>query len=76
MDAVLAQSLLTGAALYLLAGLVFGLVFVTVLVKRFDANAGEAAPIQFRVLILPGVIALWPLLVLLMLKRTVMGGGS
>lgn len=76
MDAVFAQSLLTGAGLYLLAGLVFGLVFVTFLVKRFDANAGEAAPIQFRLLILPGVIALWPLLALLMLKRTVMGGGS
>lgn len=76
MDLGLAQSLLTGAGLYLLAGTVFGLVFVTVLIKRFDANAGEAAPLQFRVLIFPGAVALWPLLALLVLKRTVLGGGS
>lgn len=76
MDPVLAEALLTCMALYLLAGVVFALAFVTLLIKPFDANAGEAAPLQFRVLIFPGVVALWPLLTLLFLKRTVLGGGS
>ena len=76
MDIALAETLLVCFALYLLAGLVFALAFVTLFLKRFDPNAGEAAPLQFRILIFPGVVALWPLLLALMLKRSVVGGAS
>ena len=69
MDPALAALILACLGAYLALGLVFGLIFVTLLIKRFDPNAGEAAPIQFRLLILPGVAALWPLLMLLFLKR-------
>lgn len=74
MDPVLAQTILACLGLYLLIGLVFALAFVTVLIKRFDANAAEAAPLQFRVLIFPGVAALWPVLLLTLLKRMTLGG--
>lgn len=74
MDPHLADMILTGAALYLGVGIVFALVFVTLLLKRFDHNAAEAAPAQFRVLIFPGVMALWPLLAALLIARTLRGG--
>lgn len=74
MSPELAGMIISGLGLYLLAGLVFALAFVTLLIKRFDHNAAEAAPIQFRLLILPGVIALWPLLLTLFLKRATVGG--
>lgn len=76
MDVALAEALLFCAALYGLAGLIFALAFTTLFLKRFDPNAGEAAPLQFRILIFPGVVALWPLLLALMLKRSVLGGAA
>ena len=48
--------------LYLLAGLVFGVPFVIKGAGRIDPAATEGTR-GFRILILPGVIALWPLLV-------------
>lgn len=48
-------------AAYAVAGLAFGLCFVTVGVTRLDPAArGTSWP--FRVLVLPGAAALWPLL--------------
>jgi hypothetical protein len=49
------------AAGYLIAGLAFGLAFVTVGVSRLDPAARGASPV-FRLLILPGSVALWPVL--------------
>ena len=48
-------------AVYALAGLAFGLCFVTVGVTRIDPAARETSWV-FRALILPGSAALWPLL--------------
>lgn len=76
MDPDFAQAILTGLALYLGAGLVFALVFVTLLIKPFDPNAAKAAPLQFRVLIFPGVVALWPFLLIQFFKRVTMGNGQ
>jgi len=50
-------------AAYAALGLVFGLIFVTRGAGRIDPNATEGT-IGFRILILPGVIALWPMLLL------------
>ena len=47
--------------IYLGAGIIFSLFFLTRGVQRIDPVAKEATR-GFRLLILPGVIALWPLL--------------
>jgi hypothetical protein len=47
---------------YLLAGILFALPFVLRGVKRIDPDA-EHGSWGFRVLIFPGCVALWPLLV-------------
>lgn len=47
--------------LYGACGLAFGLVFVAWGVGRVDA-AARGAPLAFRLVILPGVVALWPVL--------------
>lgn len=49
-------------AVYLLIGLLFGMAFVIKGVTRIDATAREGASWGFRLLILPGSIALWPLM--------------
>ena len=61
MSAALAEwwvGLLTGYGLF---GLLFGVCFVTVGVSRLDPMAKGTGP-GFRLIILPGVAALWPLL--------------
>jgi len=47
--------------IYVLLGLLFALFFVTRGVQRIDTQAHHA-PIGFRVIIFPGVVAFWPLL--------------
>ena len=46
---------------YVAAGLVFALPFVLRGVNRIDSIAGESSW-GFRVIIIPGVVALWPIL--------------
>lgn len=62
-------AILTGAALYAAAGVVFAFLFLGLGVTRIDDGA-KGAGITFRLLILPGLIALWPL----MLARWIAGG--
>jgi hypothetical protein len=47
--------------LYFAAGVLFGLAFITLGVDRIDAAARDTGP-GFRFMILPGSIALWPVL--------------
>ena len=47
--------------LYALLGVVFALAFVSVGVKRIDAQAAGTGA-AFRILIFPGSVAFWPLL--------------
>ncbi|MFM9996867.1 MAG: hypothetical protein ACKVU4_13830 [Phycisphaerales bacterium] len=55
-------SVIVGAALlYAGLGLIFAVAFVTRGVARVD-HAAAGAPWPFRLLILPGVAALWPLM--------------
>jgi hypothetical protein len=56
-----AHVLLWLAAGYTAAGTAFALAFVTAGVGRLDPSA-RGAPLGFRLLILPGAGALWPLL--------------
>ena len=48
---------------YLCAGAIFGIAFVWRGADRIDP-ATRGAPLVFRLLILPGAIALWPMLAL------------
>jgi hypothetical protein len=57
------ESLVNLAMVYAAIGLVFALVFVFAGVGRIDESA-KGAPLAFRLLIIPGAAALWPILLL------------
>jgi hypothetical protein len=56
-----AQWFVYALAAYGAAGLVFATLFVSAGVHKVDP-AAEHAPLGFRLIILPGVTALWPLM--------------
>ena len=60
---------LEALALYAAAGFVFALAFLTFGIGRMDPSA-RGSGFGFRLTILPGVVALWPL----MLVRWIVGG--
>jgi len=61
MPVALAHALLWLATAYAAAGLFFALLFVTLGVPAVD-HATRGSPWTFRLVILPGSAALWPLL--------------
>jgi len=64
----LAEAIVSFLGAYAAAGLLFASVFVTLGVSRMDATArGSRWP--FRLIILPGAAALWPLLLLRWLRE-------
>ena len=58
---LIAESIVWSLLLYALFGLLFALCFVARGVRRLDPATTEAS-IWFRLLIMPGVAAFWPLL--------------
>lgn len=56
-----AQVFVFSVAVYVGIGLFFASAFVTTGVGRIDPSAAHA-PIGFRLIIIPGAVALWPLL--------------
>ncbi len=61
MAATIAGWVLGLVAVYLAAGFLFAILFVRSGVGRIDPAAREAT-LGFRIFILPGVMALWPIL--------------
>ena len=57
----MAAAILIVLTFYLCAGAIFGIAFVWRGVDRIDP-ATHGTPAMFRLLILPGAIALWPML--------------
>ena len=64
-----AELLVDLLAAYALAGALFAAAFVTTGIARVDPVA-DHAPWGFRLIVMPGVAALWPLL----LRRWIRGG--
>jgi hypothetical protein len=56
-----AEFFVAGLAVYGLAGAVFAIAFVLFGIHRVDPVA-EHSPIGFRLIVIPGAAALWPLL--------------
>jgi hypothetical protein len=75
MSLELANWILRIAAAYLLLGLLFGLPFVALGAGRLDP-AARGAGMGFRLLILPGSIALWPILAWRLLRSDRAAGPS
>lgn len=75
MNLTVADTLLTLVAIYLSAGVVFAIPFVLRGAARLDPAAGPASR-GFRLAILPGSVALWPLLALRWLDASRRTSGS
>jgi hypothetical protein len=71
MSVTLAKWFVGVLTVYGLCGLLFGVCFVTAGVNRLDPMAKGTAP-GFRLLILPGVAALWPWLLYRWLRGSVL----
>ncbi len=71
MSLLVATWLVRLLGMYLLLGVAFALYFVTRGVAKVDHSAQEAT-LGFRLLIFPGTVALWPLL----LRRVLRGTGT
>ena len=63
------ETVLWGLAVYAAVGAAFALLFLLAGLNRID-NGAKGAGLSFRLLIIPGLIALWPL----MLIRWLSGG--
>ena len=61
MSAATAHAVLGTLAAYAAAGVVFAVPFLILGIGRVDPSA-RGASLAFRVLVFPGVVALWPLL--------------
>jgi hypothetical protein len=71
----LALGIITLVGAYLAAGVVFAIAFVVIGVSRIDP-AARGAPFGFRLLILPGSAALWPMLLTKWLRTARRGGAQ
>jgi hypothetical protein len=64
-----AEFVVDAFAIYTLAGLLFSAVFVSYGIHRVDPMAWHA-PVGFRLIVIPGVAALWPLLLRRWIRST------
>lgn len=67
----LAQSIVGAIAVYLAIGIAIAAVFLTLGLRRLDPIAA-AGPVRFKLMIAPGIVALWPLMIMLWAN----GGGT
>jgi hypothetical protein len=65
MEPNLAEQIVLIAGMYIGIGAGVGLFYVTLLLKRSSAGARTAAPLQFRILIFPASVVLWPYVLIL-----------
>lgn len=72
MSVDVAEMILSAAGAYVLAGLVFALLFLVFGLRRVDALAADGSS-AFKALILPGIVGLWPIILLLWLNALATG---
>ncbi len=65
----MAELLVGAMGVYAIIGAVFAAAFVTMGIHRVDRVA-EHAPLGFRMIVMPGAAALWPLLLLRWIRST------
>lgn len=71
MSESLANIIVTAFGIYMLIGLVIGLVFMFGGAGRIDPAAkGKGLPLQAKLIILPGLIGLWPLMLKKLFTQT------
>ncbi len=63
-----AQGLVGFCGVYLIVGVIFAIVFVAAGLRRIDVAAKDM-PWSARLLVFPGVVALWPLMLAKWLAR-------
>ena len=67
----LAGAIVTGLGIYVAIGLLVGLVYLFGGAGRIDPAArGKGMPLRVRLLILPGVLGLWPLMLAKLFRQT------
>ncbi len=66
-EVAFAQLLIVCVRAYLAAGALFAIGFVTLGLERIDPSASHST-YGFRIVIIPGVVVLWPLLLLRIMK--------
>jgi hypothetical protein len=66
---LIAKSVLIVAAIYLSFGIAFAVWFVFFRIGKFDSSARETS-LGFRLLIIPGAMAFWWLLLIRILRNT------
>ena len=67
----LAGAIVTGLGIYVAIGLLVGLVYMFGGAGRIDpAATGKGMPLRVRLLILPGVLGLWPLMLAKLFRQT------
>ena len=64
---VWAEWLLWASCVYLVVGALLGLAFLIFGIKRVDP-AAIGAPITFKLIVLPGTIILWPVVLIMWLR--------
>lgn len=72
MSVDVAEMILSAAGAYVLAGLVFALLFLVFGLRRVDALAADGSS-AFKALIFPGIVGLWPIMLLLWLNALATG---
>ena len=71
MSEALANMLVSGLGIYALIGLLVALIYVFGGAGRIDPAAkGKGLPIRARLLILPGIVGLWPIMATKLLTQT------
>jgi hypothetical protein len=67
MSVALAETVLTVVAGYFAVGALFAVIFIPFGLRRVDVVAA-GGPLRFKLLIAPGVIVLWPVVLVLWLS--------
>lgn len=71
MSEAIANVIVTGLGIYALIGLLVGLAYLFGGAGKIDPAAkGKGLPLRARLLIVPGVIGLWPLMLAKLFRQT------